>query len=150
MLTNQQIPALQRKIVSDQLEKFKNRTETVDLARIPNANDIPGEGTSKWFKIKDVICVFVDMKNSTKLSASHHAQTTAKTYTLFTGTAVRLFKSFGASYIDIKGDGVFALFNANEVNKAIVSAVTFKTFIKEEFTTKISNKTEAADTIIRV
>jgi len=30
-------------------------------------DDIPGEGSAKWLKIKDVICVFVDMKNSTKL-----------------------------------------------------------------------------------
>lgn len=149
MITNQQIPARQREIISNQLDKFKDRTEPVDVDRIPNTNEIPGEGTPKWLKIKDVICVFVDMKNSTQLSASRHAQTTAKTYTLFTGTAVRLFKSFGASYIDIKGDGVFALFNADEVNKAIVSAVTFKTFVQEEFAIKISNKTHI-DTGVRI
>jgi len=142
MITKDQLPEEHRDIIERQLEKFKERIFTEEVDEIPNVDDIPGEGSSKWLKIKDVICVFVDMKNSTKLSASHHAGTTARVYTLFTGTAVRLFKSFGASYIDIKGDGVFALFNSNKVHSAFASAVTFKTFIKEEFTTKVTNKTD--------
>lgn len=142
MINKTQLPEKQKEIIDKQIEKFKERVFTEEVDEIPNVDQIPGEGSKKWLKIKDVICVFVDMKNSTKLSASHHAGTTARSYTLFTGTAVRLFKSFGARYIDIKGDGVFALFNATQVNSAFASAVTFKTFIKEEFTPKVNNKTE--------
>lgn len=142
MINKTQLPEKQKEIIDKQIEKFKVRVFTEEVDEIPHVDDIPGEGSKKWLKIKDVICVFVDMKNSTKLSASHHAGTTARSYTLFTGTAVRLFKSFGAKYIDIKGDGVFALFNATQVNSAFASAVTFKTFIKEEFTPRITNKTE--------
>jgi class 3 adenylate cyclase len=142
LITKTQLPEKQKEIIEKQIEKFKVRVFTEEIDEIPNVDDIPGEGSKKWLKIKDVICVFVDMKNSTKLSASHHAGTTARSYTLFTGTAVRLFKSFGAKYIDIKGDGVFALFNATQVNSAFASAVTFKTFIKEEFAPKITNKTK--------
>lgn len=142
MINKNQLPEKQREIIEKQIKKFNVRVFTEEVEKIPNVDDIPGEGSAKWLKIKDVICVFVDMKNSTKLSASHHAGTTGRVYTLFTGTAVRLFKSFGASYIDIKGDGVFALFNAKEVHTALASAVSFKTFVKEEFTAKVTNKTK--------
>jgi class 3 adenylate cyclase len=141
MIGKDQLPEKFRNIISGQVDKFKVPVFTDEVDEIPDVDDIPGEGSAKWLKIKDVICVFVDMKNSTKLSASHHAGTTGKVYTLFTGTAVRLFKGFGASYIDIKGDGVFALFNSNKAHAAFASAVTFKTFIKEEFTSKVTNKT---------
>lgn len=142
MITNNQLPTKYKDIIDGQIEKFKNNIFTEEVDKIPNVDDIPGEGTTKWLKIPDVICVFVDMKNSTKFSASHHAGTTAKVYTLFTGTAVRLFKAFGAAYIDIKGDGVFALFNSDQVHAALCSAVTFRTFIKDEFEAKVTNKTK--------
>jgi len=142
MIGKDQLPESIRDIINRQVEKFKIRVFTEEIDEIPNVDDIPGEGSAKWLKINNVICVYVDMKNSTKLSASHHAGTTARAYTLFTGTAIRLFKEFGASYIDIKGDGVFALFNQDKVHAAFASAVTFKTFIKEEFTPKVANKTQ--------
>jgi class 3 adenylate cyclase len=142
MISKNQLPDNIKEIIRKQVDKFNVRVFTEEVNEIPDVADIPGEGSAKWLKIKDVICVFVDMKNSTKLSASHHAGTTGRAYTLFTGTAVRLFKEFGASYVDIKGDGVFALFNSNKVHAAFASAVTFKTFIKEEFTTKVANKTD--------
>lgn len=142
MIGKDQLPEKFKDIINGQIDKFKVRVFTEEVDEIPSVDDIPGEGSAKWLKIKDVICVFVDMKNSTKLSASHHAGTTGRVYTLFTGTAVRLFKEFGASYIDIKGDGVFALFNSNKVHAAFASAVTFKTFISEEFTAKVTNKTK--------
>ena len=141
MIGKNQIPEKFRDTIDGQLKKFKKPTFTKEMSTIPNVDDIPTEQSTKWLKITDIICVFVDMKNSTKFSASHHAATTGRVYSLFTGTAVRLFKQFGASYIDIKGDGVFALFNSNQVHTALASAITFKTFIKEEFTTKVINKT---------
>jgi len=142
MISKKQIPTKYKEIIDAQVEKFKTNIFTEEVDKIPNVDDIPGEQSNKWVKIPDVICVFVDMKNSTKFSARHHAGTTAKVYTLFTGTAVRLFKEFGASYIDIKGDGVFALFNSDQVHAALCSAVTFRTFVTNEFTTKVTNKTE--------
>jgi class 3 adenylate cyclase len=142
MIGKDQIPEKYKNIIDQQVEKFKDRIFTDEVKEIPDEKDITTEQSSKWIKIPDTICVFVDMKNSTKFSASHHAGTTAKVYTLFTGTAIRLFHSFGASYIDVKGDGVFALFNANEPHIALASAVTFKTFVAEVFTPKVTNKTK--------
>lgn len=136
MISKKQIPEKYKNIIEAQLEKYKIRVFTTKVDKIPNVDDIPTEQSAKWLKVKDVICVYVDMKNSTMFSASHHAATTGRIYTLFTGTAVRLFKSFDAQYIDIKGDGVFALFNFDQVYTAFASAVTFKTFVVDEFLNK--------------
>jgi class 3 adenylate cyclase len=84
------------------------------------------------------------MMGSTKLSAEAHDNSTAGAYQLFTGTAVRLFSEFEAPYIDVRGDGVFALFNSDQPYRALAAAVTFKTFAREEFTPRIKEKTEQA------
>jgi class 3 adenylate cyclase len=88
---------------------------------------------NQWLKIPDVVCLFVDIRNSTGLSATSHDKSTASIYEFFTGTAVRMFHILGAGYIDIKGDGVFALFNSNEVHRAFAAAVNFKTFAELHF-----------------
>ena len=99
---------------------------------------------SQWLKISDVVCLFVDIRNSTGLSASTHDHSTASIYELFTGTAVRMFHQLGAGYIDIKGDGVFALFNSNQVHRALVAAVSFKTFAREDFMALVNRKLSGA------
>lgn len=145
MITETQLPKKYRDIIDGQIEKFDTKfsidvfsKKIKKMEKMPNAENIPTEQSVRWIQIPDVICVFVDMKNSTKLSASKHARTTAKIYTLFTGTAVRIFKAFNASYIDIKGDGVFALFNYDQVHTALASAVTFKTFVQDVFLKKVN------------
>ncbi|HDY7754401.1 TPA: hypothetical protein RQL25_004581 [Vibrio vulnificus] len=142
MINQKQLPENLRVIIEKQVNKFSRPVTTTAMTRIPNVDSIPTEQSGKWLKIDNVVCVFVDMKNSTQLSASHHASSTGRVYTLFTGTAVRIFKELGASYIDIKGDGVFALFDYDKVHHAFASAVTFKTFINDVFTQKVTNKTE--------
>jgi class 3 adenylate cyclase len=81
------------------------------------------------------------MKGSTQLSAQKHARGTAGAYQLFTGTAVDLFHAFDAPYIDVRGDGVFALFNQDQVYRAFAAAVTFKTFADDIFVPKLQEVT---------
>jgi len=112
---------------------------------ITNRNTIPSDGkypleNNQWFKIPDVICLFVDIRNSTGLSAVSHDKSTASIYELFTGTAIKILHSLEAEYIDIKGDGVFALFSKNKVHRALVSAISFKTFAYEKFLSLIKRK----------
>lgn len=54
---------------------------------------------------------------------------------------MRLFNAFEASYIDVRGDGVFALFNRDHPYRALAAAVTFKAFVHEEFVPRIKKKT---------
>ena len=88
-----------------------------------------------------MVCVFIDMIGSTKLSALVEKDKMAKAYRLFTGTLIKIFDYYDSPYIDIKGDGVFALFDSNKVYTALVSAITAKTIIEKELVGRIKEIT---------
>lgn len=137
-----QLPQRFRDVVDAQVSIYGNPVSVDQKTKIPPTQDIPLDNPNKWFRIPDVICVFVDMVGSTKLSASMARAGLGSAYQLFTGTAIRLFDAFDAPYIDIKGDGVFALFNDAQAHTAFAAAVSFKTFAKEVFTPRIKKRTE--------
>lgn len=119
--------------------------EAVGVTRrnaIPATSEIPLQNATSWFEIPDVIACFVDMEGSTKLSATTHPKTTAKAYRYFTNTAIRIFDDFDAQYIDVRGDGVFALFNGDRPHTALAATVSFKDFVSREFTPRIKKLTE--------
>lgn len=128
-----QIPLRFQNIIEKEVELYEKRRTFERRNNIPDTNSIPLSDRSRWFRISDVISVFVDMKGSTQLSAQKHENGTAGAYQFFTGTAVDLFHEFEAPYIDVRGDGVFALFNQNQVHRAFAAAVTFKTFADTVF-----------------
>ncbi|MCQ9207993.1 MAG: hypothetical protein NG712_01245 [Omnitrophica bacterium] len=142
MLSVTQIPERYRNIIDEQIKIFDQQRSVQVKNKIPDTADIPIESPNHWLRIPDVICVFVDMKGSTQLSASTHDKSTAGAYQLFVGTAVKLFNEFEAPYIDVRGDGIFALFNSDAPYRAIAAAVSFKTFSREEFTPKIKELTD--------
>lgn len=114
--------------ILDEAKKRYKEGEQIELRdKIPSGDDMPLE-TNKWLKIDDVVCVFIDMKNSTQLSAQKQDKFTASIYQYFTDTAVRILNHFNASYIDVKGDGAFGLFEKNKIYHAFCAAMTFKTF----------------------
>lgn len=129
-------------IIKKECDLFQKTVSITERKTIPNTSEIPITNPSTWLRIKDVTCVYVDMINSTKLSATERKETMAKIYRLFTETIIRIFHEFDAPYIDVKGDGVFALFNYNQVYRAIAAAVTVKTFVEEEFIPKIETITD--------
>ena len=142
MIADNQLQGLYRSIIDEQISIYNKEHSITVRKEIPDTTIIPIENPYHWFRIPDVICMFVDMMGSTKLSAEAHDKSTASAYQLFTGTAVRLFSAFEAPYIDVRGDGVFALFNSNQPYRALAAAVTFKTFARNEFTPRIREKTE--------
>ncbi len=140
MISETQILKSLKEIIDDELGNYKNKRSITVVNRIPDTTKIPIEKPNYWLKIPDVICVFVDMINSTLLSANKHDNSTAGIYRLFTSTAVRIFDEFESPYIDVKGDGIFALFNSDQAHRVLAAAVTFKTFIEEEFTPRIKKE----------
>ena len=141
MIADEQMPARFLEVVEEQVSIYDGGSSIQTVNTIPDTSDIPIQNQSHWLRIPNVICVYVDMKDSTRLSAEAQDRTTAGAYQLFTGTAVRLFSAFGAPYIDVRGDGVFALFNQDQPHAALAAAVTFKTSAKEVCVPKIRNKT---------
>lgn len=135
-------------IIERELKQFEVEPSITDYNEIPDSAKIPIENPYQWFRIKDVTCVYIDMIGSTKLSATTRQKTMAKIYRLFTETTIRIFHEFDARYIDVKGDGVFALFNYNQVYRALAAAVTIKTFVEEEFIPKIGTITDENEKLI--
>lgn len=128
-------------IITTELEHFNQSVSITKENQIPDTPKIPIQNPRTWLKIPNVICCFVDMEGSTKLSANLHDKTTAKAYRLFTETAIRIFHQFGAAYIDIKGDGVFSLFNQEQPYSALAATVSFKTFVYQHFTPNVKKLT---------
>lgn len=128
-------------IIDEQVRLYKQKRTAESRADIPPTDQIPLKDPLRWLQIPNVISVFVDMKGSTQLSAQKHARGTAGAYQLFTGTAVALFHEFEAPYIDVRGDGVFALFNQDQVYRALAAAITFKTFAKTVFVPQLKGVT---------
>lgn len=143
MITQDQLPEPFRKVVDEQVAIYGEKRSIQVVNKIPDTTAIPIQNDKQhWLKIPGVICVFVDMKGSTLLSAKSQDRKAAGAYQLFTGTAVRLFNAFEAPYIDVKGDGAFALFDKDQPFRALVAAVTFKTFAREVFVKKMGNDPE--------
>lgn len=128
-------------IIDEQVRLYKQKRTAESRVDIPPTDQIPLKDPLRWLQIPNVISVFVDMKGSTQLSAQKHARGTAGAYQLFTGTAVALFHEFEAPYIDVRGDGVFALFNQDQVYRALAAAITFKTFAKTVFVPQLKGIT---------
>jgi len=142
VITASQMPERFRDVVDEQVEIYEAGTTIQVVSEIPETPRIPIQDPNHWLRIPDVICVFVDMVNSTGLSAVEHDRNTASAYQLFTNTAVRLFHAFEAPYIDVRGDGAFALFNAEQSYRAIAAAITVKTFAKEVFVPRLRELTD--------
>lgn len=140
MIGENQLPKRFRDVIDSELDIFRQAVSVTERRSLPATNIIPIENPTEWIKVRDVICVYVDMKGSTKLSATTHEKEMASLYRLFTSTAILLFHEFEAPYIDVKGDGVFALFNSDQAYTALCAAVSFKTFAAKEFVPKAKTK----------
>lgn len=82
-----------------------------------------------WKKIPDVVVVSADLKGSTKLNFNKYAQTSAQLYEAVTGNMVRIVSAFSPEFVDIQGDGLFALYHGDgRYRRALCAAITLKTF----------------------
>jgi len=141
MIQENQLPDRFSEIINEQLDIYSQGRSIQLRNKIPDTTEIPIENPNHWLRIPNVICVFVDMMGSTKLSASNHDKSTAGAYQLFTRTAVRLFSKFEAPYIDVRGDGVLALFDGDQPYRATAATITFKTFVEFVFTPGMKKNT---------
>lgn len=128
-------------IIRDELEIFNQRRSVTERKSIPDTTEIPIGNKQHWLKIPNVICIFCDLIDSTHLCADKQDAVCAKVYHLFTDTITRIFDFYDSPYIDIKGDGVFALFDSMHPYGALASAVTAKTVVEKIVSPKIKQLT---------
>ncbi len=82
-----------------------------------------------WIKISDVVALAVDLKNSTEISFRHYPQTAARLYEAMTGNSARIVEKFAPQFVDIQGDGLFALFHGEKAReRALCAGISLRTF----------------------
>lgn len=97
--------------------------------------------TNEWKSANNVACVFVDLENSTQL-ATGDIQNAMQIFSIYGDSLVRIFKFYKAHYIDIQGDGGFALFDGKYSFKkayytAIAANFVFNVYLKLQIRMKV-------------
>lgn len=117
----------------DQLnDRVKQELETpVEIQEcdvFPNVDNLRLE-KRRWLRIEDVVAVVVDLKGSTKLDFRRKAKTSARLYEAVTGNCARIARRFDANFVDIQGDGLFALYHGEGAyRRATCAGITLKSF----------------------
>lgn len=132
-----------RSRVEDVFESTRD-IEIRDLNCIPDSGQVPFESPKKWVRVDPVACLFVDMTDSSMLDFENHTRRVAQIYEGFTTPLVRFMDTFGAAYIDIKGDGAFCLFDDSPgCVRAVLAATTFRKYIEETLQPLVDQKTDS-------
>ncbi|MCE9585625.1 hypothetical protein K8Q94_03335 [Candidatus Nomurabacteria bacterium] len=129
-----------KKKSEERFEQFK----IVDISSIKEiSNDAYLEKPTWLGGDKKFVCLFIDLDKSSKISFKKHPKTMAKIYDYFTQNIVDILNhpTFGADYIDIKGDGAFGIFEGDKASyKALYCAITFKTLFEQSIRDKFSDE----------
>lgn len=93
--------------------------------------------TNEWKHVDNVACVFVDLENSTQL-ATGDIQKAMNIFSIYGDSLVKVFNYYNAHYIDIQGDGGFALFDGNSgFNYAYNTAITINSLFNVKLDLKV-------------
>jgi|SRR5215218_7915020 len=121
------------KFLTELDEKVKWELQTP--VQIDDSDEFPeveklGLETRRWVRIEDVVAVVADLKGSTQLEYSgRRAQSAARLYEAVTGNSVRIVKLFEPKFVDIQGDGLFALYHgSNAYRQAMCAGITLMSF----------------------
>lgn len=123
---------------------------------VDERDDVPGPGdmaleSPRWIRVDDVVAVVADLKGSTAFNSGRQQRTIARFYEAYMAQLVRAADSQGPSFIDIQGDGLFALFSGpRRYERALVTGVTMKTFAKQKLLPALGGMTDLPDTGLKV
>lgn len=132
---------------------FKQEVEVIDKETIPSEKQFKLE-IHQWTKIKNVVCVYIDLASSTKINIQENQKLAAHIFDSYIKATVKIFKEYQCKYIDIQGDGAFALFDGDDrINRAIVAAVTIKTLLSRNtdyFSKFVSSRLSSTNLSLRI
>ena len=98
-----------------------------DVAGLPLEKNQDGQYV--WKKITDVSVVATDLKSSTAVSYSKQDRIGARLYQASTGNCTKVLQQFTPDFVDIQGDGLFAIFAGDDHHeRAICAAISLNTF----------------------
>lgn len=104
---------LQKKVLND----LKPGGRVEDVAAFPDVDNLPIQG-STWLRLEEVVAVVADLKASTRLSFDRQIRTTVRMYQAATSRSVELAAEFDPAFVDIQGDGFFAIFHGERALRA--------------------------------
>lgn len=108
-------------------EELREPVEVDDAGTFPAEDQIYSD-RRLWKRISDVVALAVDLKNSTALRFKRHPQTAARMYEATTGNCARIVETFAPEFVDIQGDGLFALFHGERAReRALCAAIMLRT-----------------------
>lgn len=118
-------------LLGDLTEEVKDDLEA-ELEIVDSGTAYPSKiytDVHKWVGTDDVVAVFGDLRNSTGLNVDRWATSTAHIYEAATGGMVQTLAAFRPDFIDIQGDGVFALFTGDRrYERAMCASITLRHF----------------------
>ena len=119
---------------------LKTDVEIIDTDTFPDLDTLLLE-RRRWVRIRDVVAVAVDLKNSTMLDFRHQARTSTRLYEAVIGNCVAIFRNFQADFVDIQGDGLFALYHGDRAQeRAMEAGITLKTFSQRSIVPRIGEE----------
>lgn len=128
MSTAVDLDGLLEQLAGDTKTELASTPDVVDWSGSLDVGDLPIVAR-RWVKVPDVVAVVADLKSSTQLGTGRHAASTASIYQAATGGVVSIYNQFGADFIQIQGDGAFALFwGEGSYRRAMCAGITVRTF----------------------
>lgn len=130
------------------LAKNPNVTDRDDL----KADELPDAVGETWFRVNDVVAVFIDLQASTQLGIGKHAASTAAIYRAAMKNVVKILHEFSADFIQVQGDGAFGLFWGDlAVERGVSAGITAKTFSEKSLEKRLRARwKEAPETGFKV
>lgn len=104
----------------------KQKIETYDT--VSKALEKAKLEVNNWMEIEDVVVVFSDLKNSTGISFNKQDKTMTKLLEYLNKPFIKIHNSYGAEFIEIKGDGGIAIYSKENAIKALLSSISIKTY----------------------
>lgn len=135
-------------MITELLEDLDTRVSTElktaitieDVESVPDISDLYLEKRT-WKRIKNVVVVAADLKGSTQLNFDRYANTGASIYEALCSNVVRCYDKFDPAFLDIQGDGFFALFDDEmRYERALCAAITIKSFSEQVFVPQVKKK----------
>ena len=120
--------------LADDAEADLSTAVSIESTRtFPSVAGLPleqnSEGKYVWKEITDVSVVATDLKSSTAVSYGKQDRVGARLYQASTGNCAKVLKPFAPDFVDIQGDGMFAIFAGDKHNeRAICAAISLNTF----------------------
>lgn len=130
---NVDVVSLLDEIASTANEDLSTPVEIKPAQGMPAIETLPFEknkdGKYVWREIAEASVVATDLKGSTSISYSKQDRVGARLYQASTGGCSRVFQKFAPDFVDIQGDGLFAIFAGDShAERAMCAAISLNAF----------------------